>query len=65
MLTQADYTNLLMLVRTATPDGFAEGKALVILEGKLIQTLRDYETEARDAAVEKEIKQREEAESGE
>ncbi len=50
-ITTNDYRNLLSLVRSSRPDGFAEGKELVILEGKLLQTLQAAEQEGLDNRV--------------
>ncbi len=54
-LTPQDFNNLLSLVRRASPDGFAEGKELVVLEGKLIQILQAGQAAELDNRVTKEI----------
>ena len=50
-ITNTDYRNLLSLVRSSRPDGFAEGKELVVLEGKLMQTLQAVQTVELDNRV--------------
>ena len=60
-LTQSDHKNLLSLVRSSRPDGFAEGKELVVLEGKLIQTLQAHQQDELDNRVTAELASRQAA----
>ena len=54
-LTPNDFNNLLSLVRRSEPNGFDEGKELVVLEGKLIQILQAGQQTELDNRVTKEI----------
>ena len=60
-LNNTDHKNLLSLVRSSHPNGFAEGKELVVLEGKLIQTLQAHQQAELDNRVTAELASRQAA----